>query len=118
MIIWGPMINEYKFGEMVVNHRRFTSDIAIMPNGRVTVWRRINGHEVVPDDITHLLRSGPDILIIGTGENGLMKVSDEVKALARTRGIELIIETTGMTVDIYNDVHESAQVLGAFHLTC
>ena len=47
-----------------------------------------------------------------------MKVEDEVKQQARSRGIELIIEKTEEAVRKFNELYTKKKTIGAFHLTC
>jgi hypothetical protein len=47
-----------------------------------------------------------------------MKVEDEVKSLAQSRGIELIIEKTEKAVQSFNRLSAQKKVIGGFHLTC
>lgn len=113
-------INGYSFGKMVVGGREFTSDLIIHPDGRIQDnWRRSQGHLLLPDDITAVLDTVPDKLIIGTGSSGMMKVSEAVLELFENRGIEVDVCKTATAIERFNEaVGADTAVAGCFHLTC
>jgi hypothetical protein len=113
------MIESYAFGSIVVDGRKFTSDIIIYPDGRIEAsWWRKAGHRLASDDIGELIRSGLDVIIVGTGSSGLMKPEKELEKLLQQRGIEFISVLTRKAVKIYNDLSSKKNVGACFHLTC
>jgi hypothetical protein len=60
----------------------------------------------------------PEVLVVGTGCYGLMKVLPETESRLRTEGIRLVAEKNGKAYMTYNDLPRSGRVVGAFHLTC
>jgi hypothetical protein len=112
------MIDSYKFGQMVIDGEKYTKDLIIYPDKVKSSWWRKTGHLLTLDDIKDVLTQNPDILIIGTGYMGLMKVDDEVKKYAKDKGIDLIIQKSRKAVQIFNQKQSEARVFGAFHLTC
>jgi hypothetical protein len=113
------MIESYAFGSIVVDGRKFTSDIIIYPDGRIEAsWWRKAGHRLASDDIHKLIRSGPDVIIVGTGSSGLMKPEKELEKLLQQRGIEFISVLSRKAVKIYNDLSPKKNVGACFHLTC
>jgi len=113
------MIESYAFGSIVVDGRKFTSDIIIYPDGSIkSSWWRISGHRLASDDIGELIRSGPDVIIAGTGSSGLMKPEKELEKVLQQKGIEFISVLTRKAVKIYNDLSSKKNVGACFHLTC
>lgn len=108
------MINSYSFGNINIDSNKFSKDLIIFPDHINSNWRRKTGHLLTEDDITEIIDYKPEILIIGTGVSGLMKVDDKVKNL----GIELIIKKTAEAVTEYNRVYKEKKVVAALHLTC
>ena len=70
------------------------------------------------EDIKDVLVYNPEILIVGTGANGLMRILDETKRYLESKGIELRIADTEKACKIYNELQGKRKVIGAFHLTC
>ena len=59
-----------------------------------------------------------EVLVVGTGASGLMKVLPEVEQVAQARGIKLIVEPTDKACNTYNQLSHSQKVVAAFHITC
>jgi hypothetical protein len=108
------MIDSYSFGNITIDGNKFSKDLIIFPDHINPNWRRKTGHLLVEDDITEIIDYKPEVLIIGTGARGLMKVDDKVKNL----GMELIIKKTAEAVMEYNRVCKDKKVVAALHLTC
>ena len=115
------MIDSYGFGVMVINGRRYTSDVIVFPEKVIDGWWRREGHKICVEDLKKILehKPSPEVLVIGTGYFGLVKVDEEVKRLLKTRKIELIAKPTKEAYKTFNDLLKSGRnVAGAFHLTC
>lgn len=112
------IINSYQFGLIVVNGKNYTSDIIIFPDRVKDGWWRKTGHELCLEDIAEVMNEDPDILIVGTGESGLMKVLPEVRLGVATQGINLIMQTTDGACETYNQLCHSQKVVAVLHLTC
>ena len=113
-------IDEYSFGRMTIGGKDFTSDLIIYPDGHIQDnWWRPQGHNLLPDDITTLLDTDPEKLVIGTGAGGMMRVSERVVELCKNRGIEVEVCRTSVAVTKFNVAAEAGKVVAAcFHLTC
>ena len=114
-----PKVEAYSFGEIIIDGRRYTSDVIIRPDGVLDNWWRKEGHSLCLEDLRHALEIEPEVLVIGTGYSGFMRVPWELIEALRARGIEVIVETTREAWRIYNRLaEEGRRVVGAFHLTC
>ena len=113
-------INKYIFGRMTINGKEFTSDLIIYQDGRIkSDWWREQGHNLLPEDITTILDACPEMLIIGTGAMGLMKVSETLLNMCERRGIEVKVSRTAAAVKRFNEAAKENKVVAAcFHLTC
>lgn len=115
------MIEHYDFGFIVIDGKRFTSDVIVFPERVVDGWWRKEGHKLHIEDLRVVLNSEPklQILVVGTGYNGLLKVSPEVNETLKAHGIELIVQPTKEATQTFNKLLNSGKrVAGAFHLTC
>jgi len=112
------IIDSYRFGEIVIEGRNYTSDVIIFPDRVRDNWWRKTGHELCIEDIAEVIIEKPEVLMIGTGTSGLMKVLPEVQQGADTRDIKLIVETTDKACTTYNQLCRSQKVVAALHLTC
>ena len=112
------MIDSYSFGSIEINGRQYGSDVIIYPRKVEDSWWRESGHNLCLADIKEILDFHPDILVIGTGKSGFMKVPDSVQEKIRGSGIELFVSGTDKAVRKYNDVSEAKNTVAALHLTC
>ena len=112
------MIESYAFGRMVISGKGYTSDLIIYPDRIEPSWWRKTGHRLCLEDLQEVLNEDFEVLVVGTGYTGLMKVEEEVKRYAETHGFQLIIEKTKKAVEIFNSLCAHKKTVGAFHLTC
>ena len=120
------MIEEYHFGTITINGKTYNHDVEIRWTGEVLDWWRKESHIIDFDDIKRALNHDPEVIIIGTGESGVARVTDRTKKEIESRGIKLIIDVTGEAVKTFNIIKEEseeeksrqAKVIGLFHLTC
>ncbi len=114
-----PRVQAYSFGEITIDGRRYTSDVIIRPDGVLDGWWRKEGHKLHYEDLDKALEAEPEVLVIGTGYSGLMKVPEEVRRKLEEEGIEVIIQDTRKAWKTYNElVEKGRRVVAAFHLTC
>ena len=112
------MINSYSFGTITIDNNKYTKDLIIYSDKISSNWRRKTGHLLTEADITEIINYKPEVLIIGTGASGLMKVDDKLKEKLKTLGIEFVIKKTAEAVAEYNRVYKDKKVVCALHLTC
>lgn len=114
-----PVIDACAFGNIVIDGKRYTSDLIIYPDGHVEdAWRRKRGHRLVADDIHRLLATDPEILIVGMGAFGLMKPDKSLKGLLDQKGILMMAKANKRAIQDYNKLASRKQVGACFHLTC
>ena len=112
------MIESYDFGRIVINGRKFGSDVVIFPDRVDGNWWRKEGHTLSVDDVKEIVEAKPEVLVIGTGYSGLMKIHPQTEQYLRSSGIELIAFETGRACKTFNELSKSRRVVAALHLTC
>ena len=112
------IIDSYHFGKIVINGKNYSSDVIIFPDRIRDNWYRKTGHQLCLEDIAEVITENPEVLIVGTGASGLMKILPEVKQIAQTQGIKIIAKTTDKACITYNQLNSSQMVVAALHLTC
>jgi len=112
-------IDACTFGRMVVDGKAYTSDLLLLCDDVRSDWRRAHGHSLYEYDLKDILDAAPDVLVIGTGFRGRMRVPPETWEALWAAGIEVIIERTDLAAKTHNLlVDEGRNVAAAFHLTC
>ncbi|MBU7013486.1 MAG: hypothetical protein HXS52_12960 [Theionarchaea archaeon] len=109
------MIEQYSFGHIGIDGKEYTSDIIIVA-GKVHSWWRKQGHAVGPEDLDVIVDESPEVLVVGTGAHGFMKVLDKTREFLENKGITLIVKKTGEAVTVFNTL--TGKKAAAFHLTC
>ena len=112
-------IDSYRFGEMLVNGQSFTSDLIIYDDRVDDQWWRENGHTVLLQDLGDIVDESPEVLVVGRGKLGAMKIPQATIDAVEEAGIQLIDARTEEAIEVYNQIaHTGKHVVGAFHLTC
>ncbi len=113
------MIEDFSFGKIVVDGFPYNGDIKIVDGRVVSSWWRDSGHRVDMNDIQDVLEAGPDALVIGQGDPGLMKATERLRSYLEENNIELIEQKTAGAVRAYNRlVKEGKKVCAGFHVGC
>lgn len=113
-----PNIESYSFGKILVDGKTYTSDLIILPGGVRPGWWRKEGHRLDKDDLQEVLEARPSVLVIGTGNMGLMKVPPETLEHLAAHGIRAVVERTAAACQRYNELAQTEQAAAALHLTC
>lgn len=108
----------YSFGSITIDGTRYNSDVLIYKDRVDDSWWRKEGHSLCVDDIREIIAAEPEVLVVGTGNSGLMRVPKETKEFVEGKGIEVIAQKTADAVKVYNSLCGTKDVVAALHLTC
>ncbi len=108
------------FGSITIDGKAYLSDIIIYPDGKIDdSWWRRQSHILSFEDIEDLVASMPEVIVAGTGMDGLMKPDNDVEKLLAMKNIRFIPAPNLRAMEIFNDLVASGKKTGAcFHLTC
>ena len=113
------VIDLFAFGSMVIDGKRYTSDLIIYPGGRVRDgWRRSRGHVLTRADVQTMVEAGPEMIIAGTGIHGRMQPEPGLEKTLEKRGIQFMAGPNDQAVVWYNDRSATLNVGACFHLSC
>ena len=109
----------YRFGMLQIDGQEFRRDVIILPGKVIDNWWRREGHRLCLEDLAEVLDADVEVLVVGTGAYGVMKVPEQVREELQRRGIELVAQRTAQAVQTFLRLRrEGRRVAGAFHLTC
>ena len=111
-------IDHYSFGKVTIEGKVYTSDVIIYPDRVDDSWWRKEGHLLQLADLAEALQAKPDMLVIGTGYAGVMRVPRETIDRIISQGIEVKVERTAKAVEVCNDLQGAKIVIALLHLTC
>jgi len=103
---------------MEIDGKIYTSDLIIYPGRIDPSWWRKTGHRLSLEDLHGILEEEFEVLVVGTGYWGMMKVDKEVIGHADAAHFDLIIEKTAKAVERFNNLFYRKKTIGVFHLTC
>ncbi len=112
------MIQAYRFGRIVIDDDVYNRDVIIFPDRVRPNWWRRAGHSLAIEDLVEVLEGDPEVIILGRGVFGRMKVADDVREWISDRGIELVVFRTEGAIKAYNELRERRRVIAALHLSC
>jgi hypothetical protein len=112
-------ISGYSFGSVTVDGRLYRADFIILPGRILPNWRRRNGHLLTPEDLPGALTAESEILVVGTGAYGRMKLSDSLRSFLAEGDTALEALATGAAFERFALLTAAGRrAAGAFHLTC
>ncbi len=112
-------IDDYLFGLIRIDGKTYTNDVILYPDGSINAsWWRREGHKLHIDDLDRTAVLKPEIVIIGTGASGVMKVEKKTVEYLQKICSSIIVERTGKAVKRFNELSQNHAVEGLFHLTC
>ena len=118
-----PKIDKTKFGAITISGTKFDNDVIIRLDGRVEKRKKklskaIYGtsHIISLDEAQYVYEPGVQRLIIGIGQSGMAKLSDEAAGFLKDQGCQVDLKPTPEAIKLWNDINGS--VIALFHVTC
>ena len=112
------MIEHYEFGKFIINGKIYESNVVLLGK-EARKGRYLEGHKLKIDDFILLVEYKPEVIVIGTGASGVVKVQAEIREFIEGKGIKLIAEKTAEACKTYNSLVKQGKKVAAFlHNTC
>jgi len=118
-----PKIEATRFGSITIDGREIENDVILRLDGSVKkrkkkLSKRIYGtsHTISLDEAKHVYEDGAELLIIGTGQYDLVRLSDEAQAYLEKRNCQTKLAATPEAIGLWNEA--KGKVIGLFHVTC
>ena len=117
-----PNIQDTRFGSITIEGTVVEHDVIIRLNGQVEKRKKKlskavygTSHIISLDEAKHVYEDGAERIIIGAGQQGLVKLSNEAaEYLKRTCQVELL--PTREAIQAWNKAEGA--IIGLFHVTC
>lgn len=113
------MIDSTRFGQITIDGTAYDHDVVILSDGTVkkrkkTLSKKIYGssHTVSLEEIESFFEKGVTTLVVGTGQQGILKLSDEAESYLKEHGVEIQSAPTPR----FNQTPDPKN--GLFHITC
>ena len=118
-----PRIDHTQFGSITIEGRVSDHDIIIRLNGQVEKRKKklskaIYGtsHIVSLNEAKYVYEDGAERLVIGTGQQGLVKLSSEAAEYLQQNQCQVELLPTQKAIQAWNEAEGA--VIGLFHVTC
>lgn len=117
-------IDSTKFGEIVIDGKKYHQVLIIGNSVIERDYEKLEGlfgtsHKIGDWEVEELFKNSPEIIIIGTGQDGMMEVDRSLYEKIGNKNIELIITITPEAIKIYNEKIESGKRVNALiHTSC
>lgn len=116
-------IDRTTFGSITINGETFAYDVVIRLSGKVKkrkkkLSRQVYGtsHTLALAEAEDVYENGCETLIVGTGQQGVLQLSDEAAAFFAQRGCRVIQQPTPAAIQMFNQTR--GRKIGLFHVTC
>jgi hypothetical protein len=118
-----PRIEHTEFGSITIAGQTYGHDVVIRLDGEVKKRKKklskaIYGtsHVVSLDEVRYVYEEGTELLLIGTGQSGQVRLSDEAAGYLQGRQCRVELLTTPEAMRAWNEAEGA--VVGLFHVTC
>lgn len=117
-------IDSTNFGGVIVDGKKYSQVLIVGNNVFERDYKRLKKEfgtsHVIPDwEIKKLLENNPEIIIVATGQDGVLKVNDEARKKLTVNETQIISEVTPKAIETYNRlIKENKKVNALVHTTC
>ena len=111
-------IDSYRFGQVEIEGQTYRSDLIIYPDRIDAHWWRQEGHTLRVEDLSAVVEARPELLLVGTGRWGMMRIPQETRDFLASLDIALVAEDTEKACETFNRITGENKVIFVLHLTC
>jgi hypothetical protein len=118
-----PKINSTRFGSITIEGEKYENDVIIRLGGEVKKRKKklskaIYGtsHVISLDEAKYIFEERAEQLIIGTGQTGMVELSDEAADYFRQNKCQVQKLPTPEAIRIWNK--SDGEIIALFHVTC
>jgi len=116
-------IDGTEFGSIIIDSETYPHDVLIRLSGEIRKRRkklskRLYGtsHIMSLEEAEFVYEKGCSLLIVGTGQNGNLRLSPEAAEFFAGKGCAVLAEPTPIAVAVFN--RAKGERIGLFHVTC
>ena len=112
-------INSTRFGSVTIDGRIYDEEdnYIIFWDGKVIGLHTVERHVFGRTELEIILKKNPEMIIVGTGDSGLLRVSEEVRSLCRERRLKFIETISKEAITRFNE-NLDKKVVAFIHVTC
>ena len=113
------IINSTRFGSITVDGKIYDRDdnYIIFWDSEIIGLHTAERHTFGKPELEIILKKNPEMIIVGTGDSGLLKISKEVRSLCRQKGIQIVEMISRNAIVRFNE-NLDKRVVAFIHVTC
>ena len=118
-----PVISDSGFGYITVEGSKIDHDIIIRLSGEIKKRKKKlsksvygTSHIISLEEAKYVYQEGAERLIIGSGQQGMVRLSKEAADYFKTKRCKTGLHPTPKAIEKWNDA--PGRVIGLFHITC
>jgi hypothetical protein len=118
-----PTIEKTRFGSITIEGKSYKRDVIIRQDGQIKKRKKKlskalygTSHILSLEEAKHVLSKGGQSLIIGTGQFGRVRLSQEAEDYFHQVGCAVKLLPTPQAIKAWNEADEGT--IGLFHITC
>jgi hypothetical protein len=118
-----PKISNTEFGSITIDGTKLDHDVIIGMDGRVKKRKKKlskavygTSHKISLDEVKYIYEKGVERLIIGSGQYGMVELSNEAGQYLQKKNCSVNIVPTPQAIPMWNDSKKGT--IGLFHITC
>ena len=116
-------IESTTFGTITIDGKTYEHDVIIRLSGEVIKRKKKlskkyygTSHVLSKDEAKFVFEKGCEQIILGSGQEGNVRLSPEAEAYFAKKGCQVLLQPTPEAIHVFNRSH--AKRIGLFHLTC
>ena len=118
-----PKIEKTTFGSITIDDNKYEHDVLIRLNGKVEKRKKKlskevfgTSHVISLAEAEYVFEQGAEKIIIGTGQSGMVKLSEEAAKFFKQQGCQAVLLPTPEALHEWNKA--KGATIGLFHVTC
>jgi hypothetical protein len=116
-------IDRSEFGNITIDGKTYDHDVTIDLSGHVNkrhkkLSKEVYGtsHVISEAEAESVFEKGSDLLVIGTGQEGNVRLSPEAEAYFEKKGCKVLLQPTQEAIKSFNRAH--GKRIALMHVTC
>lgn len=116
-------IDRSEFGSITIDGKSYDHDVTINLSGTVSKRKKKlskrkygTSHIVSKAEAKQVFEKGSDLLVIGTGQDGNVRLSPGAERYFAKKGVKVLLEPTPEAIQSFN--HSTGQKIALMHVTC
>ncbi len=116
-------IDHTAFGEITIDGKTYDHDVIIRLSGEIVKRKKKlskkrygTSHVLSEDEAKFVFEKGCRRLILGSGQEGNVRLSPEAGAFFAKKNCEVVIKPTPIAIRAFNEAR--GKKIGLFHVTC